>query len=113
MAAAAVVGAATGGVTSLASNASPGAQSAIQPVVLGIPFAQTPAPDLDGPLTDTVNALGAGGSFAGKSVYIESLGRLESIAASSKYNSAVSKGYFPLTATVADVDENGPIATAN
>jgi hypothetical protein len=113
MAAAAVVAAAAGGVTSIASNASSGAPSAITPVVLGIPFSQAPAPELDGPLTDTVNALGAGGSFAGKSVYIENLGRLESVAASSKYNSAVSKGYFPLTATVADVDENGTVATAN
>ncbi|MDT5313668.1 MAG: hypothetical protein QOE74_2688 [Mycobacterium sp.] len=116
VAAAAVVAAAAGGVTSIASSMGSGAPStiaAIQPVVMGIPLPQAPAPELDGPLTDTVNALGAGGSFSGKSVYIENLGRLESIAASSKYNSAVSKGYFPLTATVADVDQNGPIATAD
>ena len=112
-AAAAVVAAAAGGVTSLAFHASSGAPSAIVPVVMGVPLPQTPAPELQGPLTDTVNALGAGGSFAGKSVYIESLGRVESLAASAKYNSAVSKGYFPLTATLANVDENGNVATAS
>jgi hypothetical protein len=71
-----------------------------------------PAPDLAGPLSQTVNVLGSGGSFAGKDVYIQGLGRFSGAAVSSKYASLNSKGYFPLTATVSDIDQNGPTATA-
>ncbi len=115
VAAAAVAAAAAGGVTSIASTASSGAPStasAIQPVVLGIPLPAAPAPDLQGPLTQTVNALGSGGPFDSKKPYIEPLDTGFGILAKRGYNNAVQKGYFPLTATVANVDAIGPTATA-
>ena len=113
MAAAAVVAAAAGGVTSIASNASSGAPSAITPVVLGIPFPQAPAPELQAPLTDTVNALGAGGSFAGKSVYIENPRPARVRRRVVEVQQRRQQGLLPADRHVADVDENGPIATAN
>lgn len=107
-AAAALAGAAAVGVTSIAVGAG---VAAADPVVVNAP--QAPAPDLAGPLTQTVNVLGSGGSFSGKQVYVQDLGKFSGGAVSVKYNSAVQKGYLPLTATVADVDLNGNVATAN
>ncbi len=112
VAAVAVVAAAAGGVTSIASSASP-TTPAIQPVVFGAPLPLDAAPDLAAPLQQTVNALGSGGSFSSKSAYLEPLGTAFRIGAERKYNSAVSKGYFPLTSTVANVDLNGAVATAD
>lgn len=112
MAAAAVVAAAAGGVTTIASSA-PSATPMIQQVVWDIPLPDAPAPDLQGPLTNTVNALGSGGSFDSKTPYIEPLGVGLGSAAKRGYNDAVKKGYFPLTAAVTNVDLNGPVATAN
>ena len=103
---AAVVAAAAGGVTSIAGA------PAIRPVVWDIPLPQAPAPDLAGPLTQTVNTLGSGGSFAGKQSYIQGLGRFTGKGVEIKYNDAVARGFLPLTATVANVDQNGPVATA-
>ena len=81
---------------------------------MGYPHAcWLPHDDLVGPLTQTVNALGSGGSFAGKSAYIQGLGRFTGKGVELKYNDAVAKGYLPLTATVADVVPNGDTATAN
>lgn len=118
VAAAAVVAAAAGGVTSIASSMGSGAPSSaasIQPVVLGVPLPQAPAPELESPLLQTLNGLAGGGSFAGaKGTYVEGgLGRFESIAADREYGKAVAKGYFPLSFVVADVDAEGPTATAN
>ena len=72
-----------------------------------------PHPICVGPLEQTVNALGSGGSFSGKSAYIEGARPVHRIGAERKYNNAVAKGYFPLTSTVANVDLNGAVATAN
>jgi hypothetical protein len=117
VAAAAVVAAAAGGMTSIASSMTAGAPSttaAVQPVVLGIPLPQAPAPDLQAPLTQTLDALAGGGSFSGKSAYIEGgVGRIEAITADRAYNRAAQQGYFPLTFDVVDIDQNGGIATAN
>jgi hypothetical protein len=122
VAAAAVVAAAAGGVTSIASSSSSGAPSttaAIQPVVMGIPMPQAPAPDLQAPLMQTLNGLAGGGSFSGaKGTYIEGgLGRIEGIAADREYSKAAAKGYFPLSFVVADIDSDiasgGGSATAN
>ena len=118
VAAAAVVAAAAGGVTSIASSMGSGAPSpitAVQPVVLGIPMPAAPAPDLQTPLLQTLNGLAGGGSFSGtKGSYIEGgLGRIESRAADSKYKDAAAKGYFPLSFNVADIDQNGNVASAN
>ncbi|MET0703394.1 MAG: hypothetical protein ABWY93_27435 [Mycobacterium sp.] len=114
VAAVAVVGAAAAGVTSIASGAS-FAQPQVQPVVFGIPMPQTPAPELSGALTQTLSALAGGGSFSGaKSAYVEGgVGRIEGIAADRAYANAAAKGQFPLTFTVANIDQNGPIATAD
>jgi hypothetical protein len=112
LAAAALVGGAAAGVTSIASGTITAAP-AVQPVVWDIPLPAAPAPDLVGPLTQTVNTLGSGGSFAGKSAYIQGLGRFTGKGVELKYNDAVAKGYLPLTATVADPDLNGNAATAN
>jgi hypothetical protein len=118
VAAAAVVAGAAGGVTSVASSLSSGASSstaAIQPVVMGVPLPQAPAPDLQAPLLQTLSGLAGGGSFSGaKGSYIEGgLGRIEGIAADREYSKAAAKGYFPLSFVVADVDSDGTIATAN
>ncbi|BDX31757.1 hypothetical protein TUM20985_23040 [Mycobacterium antarcticum] len=118
VAAAAVVAGAAGGVTSIASSMGSGASSttaAVQPVVKGIPLPQAPAPDLQAPLLQTLNGLAGGGSFSGsKGSYIEGgLGRIEGIAADREYGKAAAKGYFPLNFAVADIDANGPTATAN
>jgi hypothetical protein len=111
IAAVAVAGAAAAGVTSIASTTVAAPQ--VQPVVFGAPMPMAPAPDLAGPLTQTINVLGSGGSFSGKAAYIQGLGRVGTIAATSKYNALSQKGYFPLTAWVDDINQNGTTATAN
>ena len=62
VAAVAAVGGAAVGVTSLASSTITAAP-AVQPVVWDIPMPLAPEDDLVGPLTQTVNTLGSGGSF--------------------------------------------------
>ncbi len=52
-------------------------------------------------------------SFAGKSAYIQGLGRFTGKGVELKYNDAVAKGYLPLTATVSDVIPSDNSATAN
>jgi hypothetical protein len=114
VAAVAAVGGAAVGVTSLASSTITAAP-AVQPVVWDIPMPLAPEDDLVGPLTQTVNTLGSGGSFSGKSAYIQGLGRFTGKGVELKYNDAVAKGYLPLTASVADVVPTpaGDSATAN
>ena len=112
VAAVAAVGGAAVGVTSLASSTITAAP-AVQPVVWDIPMPLAPEDDLVGPLTQTVNTLGSGGSFTGKKAYIQGLGRLTGKGVELKYNDAVAKGYLPLTATVSDVVPNPGGATAN
>jgi hypothetical protein len=112
-AAAAVIGGAAAGVTSVASGTI-AASPAVQPVVWDIPMPLAPEDDVASDLTRTVNTLGSGGSFAGKSAYIQGLGRFTGKGVELKYNDAVAKGYLPLTATVSDVIPNGDTAaTAN
>ena len=112
VAAVAAVGGAAVGVTSIASSTITAAP-AVQPVVWDIPMPQAPEDDLVGPLTQTVNTLGSGGSFSGKSAYIQGLGRLTGKGVELKYNDAVAKGYLPLTATVDNVVPTPGGATAN
>ena len=112
VAAVAAVGGAAVGVTSLASSTITAAP-AVQPVVWDIPMPLAPEDDLVGPLTQTVNTLGSGGSFSGKSAYIQGLGRFTGKGVELKYNDAVAKGYLPLTATVSDVVPSPGGATAN
>ncbi len=113
MAAAAVVAGAAAGVTSVASPAVSSAP-AVQPVVWDIPMPQAPAPELQPPLLQTLQALAGGGSFIGKASYIQGgIGRIESIAADRAYNTAAAEGKFPLTFDVANIDQEGGVANAD
>lgn len=118
-AAAVFVGAAAAGATSIAVGSgvtgSP-AQPGVQPVVFDVPLpAAPPAPEVHGALLSTLSALAGPGSFSGgKARFVQGgLGRIEARVADSGYNNAAAKGYFPLSFTVADINQNGPIATAN
>ena len=113
VAAAALVGGAAAGVTSIASPA--GSQAlAVQPVVWDIPLPQAPAPDLQAPLLQTLQALGAPGLSASKAPYIQGgIGRIEGRVADTKLREAQADGKFPLSFTLANIDQNGDIVTAD
>ncbi|MDF2826674.1 MAG: hypothetical protein K0R68_4082 [Mycobacterium sp.] len=105
----AIVGAAAAGVTSIATVTT-AAAPAVQPVSWEVPMPAAPAPQLQGALTQTLTSL-TSGSF---SPYVEGgLGRGEQILADRAYRNAQAKGYFPVTFNVVDIDQNGPVATAN
>jgi len=75
---------------------------------------QAPAPDLQAPLLQTLQALASGGSFAGKASYIQGgIGRIESIAADRAYTKAAQEGKFPLTFNIANIDSDGATASAD
>jgi hypothetical protein len=113
VAAAALVGGAAAGVTSIASPAVSSAP-AVQPVVWDIPMPQAPAPDLQAPLLQTLQALAGGGSFSGKASYIQGgIGRIEGVAADRAYNKAAAEGKFPLTFNIANIDQQGGVASAD
>ena len=116
VAAAALVGGAAAGVTSIAFSAgssAPGAV-AVQPVVWDIPMPQAPPAQLQAPLLQTLQALAGGGSFAGKAPYIQGgIGRIEGIAADRAYNRAAAEGKFPLTFDVANIDDAGGVVSAD
>ena len=114
VAAAAVVGGAAAGVTSIASPIN-SAAPAVQPVVWDIPMPQQGgAGAVETQLVATLNGLAGGGSFRGaKEAYIEGgIGRIEGITADRAYSNAAAKGLFPLSFTVAPVPD-GPTATTN
>jgi hypothetical protein len=102
-------------VTSIASNTVASTPlPAVSPVVFGVPMPQVPAPDLAGPLTQTLQALAGPGSFSGKGPYIQGgIGKIEAIGADRAYRNAAAQGKFPLSFTVANVDQNGGVATAD
>jgi hypothetical protein len=113
VAAVAAVGGAAAGVTSIASDVT-SPSPAVQPVVWDVPMPQAPAPDLQAPLLQTLQALASGGSFAGKAPYIQGgIGRIEGIAADRAYNNAAAEGKFPLTFNIANIDSDGAMATAD
>ena len=113
MAAAALMAGAAVGVTSVASPAVSSAP-AVQPVVWDIPMPQAPAPELQAPLLQTLQALAGGGSFSGKASYIQGgIGRIEGIAADRAYNRAAAEGKFPLTFNIANIDQQGGVANAD
>jgi hypothetical protein len=109
VAAAALVAAAAGGVTSIASTVT--AAPAVAPVVFGIPMPEAPPASVEDQLNDTLAALGAAGPFSSRLAYIEPLGGLTGRLAESQYNGLVKKGVFPLTATISNVQQNGNTAT--
>jgi hypothetical protein len=113
MAGAVLVAAAAAGVTSVASPAVSSAP-AVQPVVWDIPMPQAPAPELQSPLLQTLQVLASGGSFSGKSSYIQGgIGRIEGIAADRAYNKAAAEGKFPLAFNIANIDQEGGVANAD
>jgi hypothetical protein len=113
VAAAALVGGAAAGVTSIASPVVLPAP-AVQPVVWDIPMPQAPAPDLQAPLLQTLQALAGGGSFTGKASFIQGgIGRIEGIAADRAYNRAAAEGKFPLTFSIVNIDSDGGVANAD
>jgi hypothetical protein len=116
VAAAALVGGAAAGVTSIAFSAgssAPGAV-AVQPVVWDIPTPQAPPAQLEAPLLQTLQALAGGGSFVGKASYIQGgIGRIEGIAADRAYNRAAAEGKFPLTFNVANINDAGGVVSAD
>ena len=115
MAAAAMVAGAAAGVTSVASPAVSSAP-AVQPVVWDIPMPQAPAPDLQSPLLQTLQALADPGSFAGKRAYIQDgIGKIEGIAADRAYNRAAAEGKFPLSFYIDKdkIDQQGGVAYAD
>lgn len=113
VAVAALMSAAAVGVTCVSSG-SPSAAPAVRPVVFGAPLPLDPAPDLSGPLVQTLNALAAAGSFYGKAPFIQGgIGRIESIAADRAYSRAAADGKFPLTFAIANIDQNGGVANAD
>lgn len=111
-AAAAVVAGGAAGVTSIASTTA--ASPTVAPVVFGAPMPQVPAPDLAGPLTQTLQALAGPGSFRGKAPFIQGgIGRIEAVAADRAYQNAAAQGKFPLAFNLANIDMNGGVATAD
>jgi hypothetical protein len=113
VAAAALVAGTAAGVTSVASSAVSPAP-AVQPVVWDIPMPQTPAPELEGQLLQTLQALGAPGLSASKAPFIQGgIGRIEGRVADSKLREAQADGKFPLSFTIANIDQNGPAVTAD
>ena len=113
MAAAAVVAGAAAGVTSISSS-SVSSSPAITPVVWDIPMPEAPAPELEGPLMTTLNALGAPGLSASKAPYVEGgIGRIEGRVADTKLSEAQAEGKFPLSFTIANIDQNGSVVTAD
>jgi hypothetical protein len=106
----AIVGAAAAGVTSIATVTTATGAPAVQLATWDVPAPAAPAPQLQGALTQTLNAL-TSGTF---SPYVEGgLGRGEQILADRAYRNARAQGYFPVTFNVVDIDQNGPVATAN
>jgi hypothetical protein len=113
VAAAALVGGAAAGVTSIASGTI-SAAPAVQPVVFDIPLPQAPAPELEAPLLQTLQALGAPGLSGSKAPYIQGgIGRIEGRVADSKLRDAQADGKFPLSFTLANVNQNGAVVTAD
>ena len=111
---AAAVAFTVGGAAGMTSLAAAPSTPAVAPVVWDIPMPAAPAPELQSALTQTLSGLAAGGSFASKQSYIEGgLGRIATRAADAKFQQKQAEGVFPLTFNVMDIDQNGPLATAN
>ncbi len=107
--AAVIAGTAAIGVTSVAATA-----PQVQPVVFDVPMPQAPAPELQGALLQTLQALASGGSSAGKAAYIQGgIGRIEGRLADGAIQDAAAKGLFPLTFSVQNIDDIGGLATAD
>ena len=86
----------------------------VAPVVWDIPMPEAPAPDLQGPLLQTLQALGGPGLSASKAPYIQGgIGRIEGRVADTKLREAQAEGKFPLSFSLINIDQNGPVVTAD
>ncbi len=113
-AAAVAIAGAAAGVTSIASSSDAVAGPRVTPVVWDIPMPQQPAPDMQGPLLATLQALGAPGLSASKAPYIQGgIGRIEGRVADTKLREAQAEGKFPLSFSVANIQPSGPGFTAD
>ncbi len=116
VAAAALVAGAAAGVTSIASP-SPSSSPAVAPVVRGVPLPETPAPEMQAQLLSILNVLAGPGTFSpkgNKAAYIEGgTGRIEGIGADRAYNNAAAEGKFPLTFSIANINQEGNVVTAD
>ena len=116
VAAAAMVGAAAAGVTSIASS-TVSASPAVQPVVWDIPMPQQPAPGVpatENDLRATLEGLAnSSGSFSGAKAYLVEgrVGRIEGLTADRAYKNAVADGYFPLGFSFGPINSDGTTAT--
>jgi hypothetical protein len=110
IAAAALVGGAAAGVTSVAPV--PATTSAVAPVVFGVPLPLDPAADV--PTTDQLNGLLSGLAdpnvpFRSKAGLVEGgVGIIEGRTADSLMKNAAAKGQLPLSFQVANVVPSGP-----
>jgi hypothetical protein len=82
-----------------------------------MPAAPAPAPEMQGTLLQILNVLSGPGTFSpkgNKSAYIEGgTGRIEGVGADRAYNNAVQQGKFPLTFTIANINKDGTVVTAD
>jgi hypothetical protein len=111
-AAVAIAGAAVG-VTSIASPVTSPAP-AVSPVVWDIPMQPPPPPNVEGPLLQTLQALGGPGLSGSKAPYIQGgIGRIEGRVADTKLKQAQAEGKFPLSFTVSNILPAGAGVTAD
>jgi len=111
VAAAAIVGGAAAGVTSIAFS-TPVASPAVQPVVFGAPLPLAPAADVPtaDQLDNVLNGLADPNvSFRSKSYLVEGgVGIVEGRTADALMKNAVAKGLLPLSFSVANIAPAGP-----
>ena len=106
IAAAAIIGTAAGGATTLATTVQ-GGSPAVEPVVFGTPMPQDPAADL--PTAEQLYGVLYGLAdpnvpFAAKSNLVEGgIGRIEARAGDGLMKNAVAKGQLPLNFSVANI----------
>ncbi len=104
-----IAGTAAAGVTSVPASA-----AQVQPVVFGVPMPQAPAPELQGALVQTLQALASPGTSASKAAYIQGgVGRIEGRLADGALRDAAASGKFPVTFNVQNIDDVGGLATAD
>jgi hypothetical protein len=113
IAAVAAIGAATAGVTCIASVT--GASPRVQPVVFGIPLPQAPVVDLPTPdqLATVLNTLqDPGVPFANKGYLVEGGIPFPASIADHELQKAAAKGSVPLTFNITNIAPVGPAAAS-
>ena len=81
---------------------------------MGHPDAANTGAGAEGPLLQTLQALGGPGLSASKAPYIQGgIGRIEGRVADTKLREAQAEGKFPLSFTLKNIDQNGPVVNAD